>query len=47
MSAQDIQFNKNEDTNKQNWDVVKSRLEKIYLGGGLKAAAKQKEKGKL
>jgi len=47
MSAQDIQFNKNEDTNKQNWDVVKSRLEKIYLGGGLKSAAKQKEKGKL
>ena len=47
MSTQDIQFNKNEDTNKQNWDVVKSRLEKIYLGGGIKAAAKQKEKGKL
>ncbi len=43
----DIQFNKNEDLNKQEWDLVKSRLEKIYKGGGEKSAAKQKEKGKL
>ncbi|MBM3438196.1 MAG: acyl-CoA carboxylase subunit beta [Bacteroidetes bacterium] len=47
MSTQDIQFNKNEDLNKQEWDLVKSRLEKIYLGGGENAAAKQKEKGKM
>jgi acetyl-CoA carboxylase carboxyltransferase component len=47
MSTQDIQFNKNEDLNKQEWDLAKSRLEKIYLGGGEKAAAKQKEKGKM
>ena len=47
MSTTDIQFNKIEDSNKQNWDIVKSRLEKIYAGGGAKSAAKQKEKGKL
>lgn len=47
MSKQDLQFNKNEDLNKQEWDLVKSRLEKIYIGGGEKAAAKQKEKGKM
>jgi hypothetical protein len=47
MSKQDLQFNKNEDFNKQDWDLVKSRLEKIYKGGGEKAAAKQKEKGKF
>lgn len=47
MSTQDIQFNKNEDLNKQEWDLAKSRLEKIYGGGGEKAAAKQKEKGKM
>ena len=47
MSTQDIQFNKNEDLNKQDWDLVKSRLEKIYGGGGEKASAKQKEKGKM
>ena len=47
MSKQDLQFNKNEDLNKQEWDLVKSRLEKIYKGGGEKSAAKQKEKGKM
>ncbi len=47
MSKQDLQFNRNEDFNKQDWDLVKSRLEKIYKGGGEKAAAKQKEKGKM
>jgi 3-methylcrotonyl-CoA carboxylase beta subunit len=47
MSTQDIQFNKNEDLNKQDWDLAKSRLEKIYGGGGEKASAKQKEKGKM
>ena len=47
MSKQDLQFNRNEDFNKQDWDLAKSRLEKIYGGGGEKAAAKQKEKGKM
>ncbi len=47
MSNTDIQFNKNEDLNKQEWDLVKARSDKIAQGGGAKAAAKQKEKGKL
>ena len=43
----DIQFNKNEDEQKLAWSGVKKQLEKIYEGGGVKAAAKQKEKNKL
>ncbi|HWZ35314.1 MAG TPA: carboxyl transferase domain-containing protein, partial [Mucilaginibacter sp.] len=43
----DIEFNKNEDINKQLVSEVNSRLKKIYQGGGEKAAAKQKEKGKM
>jgi 3-methylcrotonyl-CoA carboxylase beta subunit len=42
-----IEFNKNEDANKQLAFQVKSRLKKIYAGGGEKSAAKQKAKGKL
>ncbi len=42
-----LEFNKNEDINKQLLYDVKTRLKKIYAGGGEKAAAKQKEKGKL
>ncbi|QNR86895.1 acyl-CoA carboxylase subunit beta [Pedobacter riviphilus] len=42
-----IEFNKNEDVNKQLVYELKTRLKKIYLGGGEKNAAKQKEKGKL
>ena len=42
-----IEFNKNEDVNKQLVDVLKAKLKKIYAGGGEKNAAKQKEKGKL
>jgi 3-methylcrotonyl-CoA carboxylase beta subunit len=42
-----LEFNKNEDINKQLIFQVKSRLKKIYEGGGAKSAAKQKEKGKL
>ena len=42
-----IEFNKNEDINKQLVFQVKNRLQKIYKGGGEKSAAKQKEKGKL
>jgi len=43
----DIEFNKNEDINKQLVYDLNNRLKKIYLGGGEKAAAKQKEKGKM
>jgi len=42
-----IEFNKNEDVNKQLVYDLKTRLKKIYLGGGEKNAVKQKEKGKL
>jgi len=42
-----LKFNKNEDSNKQLVFEVKNRLKKIYAGGGEKAAAKQKEKGKM
>jgi acetyl-CoA carboxylase carboxyltransferase component len=43
----DIEFNKNEDINKHlAFDMI-TRLKKIYKGGGEKAAAKQKEKGKM
>ena len=42
-----LEFNKNEDTNKQLLYEVKTRLKAIYAGGGEKAAAKQKEKGKM
>lgn len=42
-----IEFNKNEDFNKQLVYELKTRLKKIYKGGGDKSAAKQKEKGKL
>ncbi len=43
----DLAFNKNEDALKMAWSNVRQKLEKIYEGGGLKAAAKQKEKNKL
>jgi 3-methylcrotonyl-CoA carboxylase beta subunit len=43
----DIEFNKNEDINKRLVYEVATKLKKIYLGGGEKAAAKQKEKSKM
>src|SRR6266581_2079660 len=43
----DIEFNKNEDVNKQLVFELNNKLKKIYAGGGEKAAAKQKEKGKM
>jgi 3-methylcrotonyl-CoA carboxylase beta subunit len=43
----DIAFNKNEDLNKQSVHHLKTRLKKIYVGGGEKNAAKQKAKGKM
>ena len=47
MAKQDLDFNKNEDVNKQLWDAVKAKLDVIQKGGGEKASAKQKQKGKL
>ncbi|MEJ6981498.1 carboxyl transferase domain-containing protein [Pedobacter sp. P351] len=43
----DIGFNRNEDINKRDLFDLKDRLKTIYAGGGEKAAAKQKDKGKL
>lgn len=42
-----IEFNKNEDAMKMAWSRVRQKLEKIYEGGGAKAALKQKEKNKM
>lgn len=42
-----LEFNQNEDENKLLWREVQFKLDKIAKGGGEKAAAKQKEKGKL
>ncbi len=42
-----LEFNKNEDANKQLLDELKHRFKKVQAGGGEKAAAKQKEKGKM
>ncbi len=47
ISMTNIEFNKNEDAMKMAWTAVRQKLEKIYEGGGAKAAAKQKEKNKL
>lgn len=46
-TKQDIDFNANEDQNKQLVYELKTKFKKVSLGGGEKAAAKQKEKGKL
>jgi 3-methylcrotonyl-CoA carboxylase beta subunit len=43
----DIELNKNEDINKQLVYDLQNKLKKVHLGGGEKAAAKQKEKGKM
>ncbi len=42
-----IEFNKNEDVNKQMVFEMKTKWKKIAEGGGAKNAAKQKEKGKM
>ena len=47
MAKTELEFNKNEDLNKQAWDAVKHKLSVIHAGGGSKAAAKQREKGKM
>src|SRR6478672_4909489 len=43
----DLEFNKNEDINKLHVYELKNKLKNVFKGGGEKAAAKQKEKGKL
>lgn len=45
--SMNLEFNKNEDKNKLSFFQIKNRLDAIYQGGGEKASAKQKEKGKL
>lgn len=47
MEKTDLQFNKNEDQNLLLLSEVRTRLEKIKLGGGKKNIEKQHEKGKL
>ncbi|WP_410221436.1 acyl-CoA carboxylase subunit beta [Pedobacter sp.] len=42
-----LEFNKNEDINKQLVYELKTKLDKVYQGGGAKSAVKQKEKGKM
>src|SRR6201994_457612 len=42
-----LEFNKNEDINKQLVFELNTRLKKVHEGGGEKSAAKQKEKGKM
>ena len=44
---ENIELNKNEDALKMAWSQIRQKLEKIYGGGGYKAAQKQKEKNKL
>ncbi|HLT41904.1 MAG TPA: acyl-CoA carboxylase subunit beta, partial [Sphingobacteriaceae bacterium] len=43
----DIDFNKNEDFNKQSVDELKNRLKRVYAGGGVEASEKHKSKGKM
>lgn len=47
LARMNIEFNKNEDINKQLVYELKTKLKKIFAGGGEKSAAKQKEKGKM
>ena len=42
-----LEFNKNEDAMKQLIYQMKTKLEKVHLGGGKKNIEKQHEKGKL
>jgi acetyl-CoA carboxylase carboxyltransferase component len=47
MSSNTLDFNKNEDVMRQALSQLRSRLDKIALGGGKKAIDKQREKNKL
>ncbi len=42
-----LEFNQNEDLNKQAVSELKNRLKKVYTGGGAKASERQKAKGKM
>src|SRR5580700_2709932 len=42
-----LEFNKNEDTMRQSLSQLRTRLDKIALGGGKKAIERQREKNKL
>lgn len=42
-----LEFNQNEDLNKQAVSELKNRLKRVRLGGGPKASEKQKAKGKM
>jgi 3-methylcrotonyl-CoA carboxylase beta subunit len=46
-SAMNLEFNKNEDHHKLDWKELEKRMQKIFLGGGEKRLAKQRQKGKL
>jgi 3-methylcrotonyl-CoA carboxylase beta subunit len=46
-TKQNLEFNKNEDFNKQLLYLLRTKFQKVSLGGGEKAAAKQKEKNKM
>ncbi len=43
----DLEFNQNEDLNKQAVSELRKQLKKVYGGGGVEAAEKQHAKGKL
>jgi len=47
ISKAELEFNKNEDHNRQLVYELKSKFKTVALGGGKKAAEKQKEKGKM
>jgi 3-methylcrotonyl-CoA carboxylase beta subunit len=47
MNSNTLDFNKNEDVMRQGLSQLRTRLEKIALGGGKKAIEKQREKNKL
>lgn len=47
IDPKNLSFNTNEDQNKQQWDAVRIKLNRIYEGGGAKSAAKQRAKNKM
>lgn len=47
MDAEQLEFNKNEDVHGQLVSKLNHQIKEIALGGGAKAAAKQKTKGKM
>ncbi len=43
----ELEINRNDDQNRLQVSALRRRLQEVYLGGGKKSAAKQKEKGKM